>query len=105
MTEAQITGLLMALLGLTTLAGLAVVVAPAIWDAAPAVCDAGSRRFACSGLGSILLIDLPLLGVPGVWAVGLAGIGLHRGRRPVWTALSFSALAAIYLTDFWIAAA
>ncbi|PYC78555.1 hypothetical protein C7C46_15710 [Streptomyces tateyamensis] len=105
MTEAQITGMLMGALALTALAGLAVIVVPDIWGAAPTTCDPGSTRLTCSAFGGILLWDVPLLGVPATWAVGLAGIFLHRGRRPVWTLASLLGLTLLYLTDYWIAVA
>lgn len=105
MTEAQITGLLLAVPALTTMVGLAVIVVPYIWGAAPDICDAGNRRLACSGLGGILPWDLPLLGIPAVRLVGLAGLGMHRGRRPVWAMVSLFGLVALYLGDYWIAVA
>ncbi|GAB2722771.1 hypothetical protein GCM10010442_50030 [Kitasatospora kifunensis] len=96
---------MLAVLALTTMAGLAVIVVPYIWDAAPGACEAGSKRLACSGLGGVLLWDVPLLGIPAIWLVGLVGIGLHRGRRPVWVMVSLLGLVILYLADYWIAVA
>ncbi len=87
------------------MAGLAVIVIPYIWDAAPEACEPGSTRFACSGLGGILLWDVPLLGIPAIWLVGSAGIGLHRGRRPLWAVVSMLGLVVLYLADYWVAVA
>jgi hypothetical protein len=105
MTESQITGVVLAVISLTTLAGLALVVVPAIVGAAPVVCEDGSGRFACSGAGGILLWDLPLLGVPAVWLVGVAGIALHRGRRLRWTGGAIAIMVLLYVVDYWIAIA
>ncbi|GAA1960903.1 hypothetical protein [Kitasatospora viridis] len=105
LTEAQLTRLLLAALALTTLAGLAVIVLPYIWDAAPDSCDAGSARLACSTLGGVLFWDIPLFGIPTLWLAGLAGMSLHRGRRTTWALVSVTGMVLLYLADYWIAVA